>query len=181
MSSVKKPGAWVYCSRLFSVCFTGLVALSYLLFDQQSALAEVNEVVVDIPVYDQSVSVQSLTGDAELIVSDTIDQYFGQNPEFNSIQVVVLASRNGETIPILTTSVSRIQWQQQRDVSVWSRYYNAAYGLLQRRDDPVMVATARSSQSEASSNVIRASQIDRALDQGQLTGAAAQQVLSEID
>ncbi len=96
----------------------------------------------------------------------------------------MVADRNGEYIPILMTRVSRTQWQATPSVSAWTSYFNAAYALLQRHDSQDVVlanAATAASASGYSGSFQTQTQIDRALDEGRLTGPAAQQVLSDLD
>ncbi|MGD1909177.1 MAG: hypothetical protein ACFB0C_24745 [Leptolyngbyaceae cyanobacterium] len=61
---------------------------------------------------------------------------FAQQPEVNQVEVVVLGDRHGEIAPILTTTVTRNQWQSRPEVSHWSRYFTeGTHALLQRHDE----------------------------------------------
>jgi hypothetical protein len=142
--------------------------------------AEAENIVVDMSVYGL---VQS--GDffrrAEAMVSDKITRQFSQNPNLSEIEVVVVGDRHGEIVPILTTSVSRAQWQETPLVSVWTEYYNTSYALLQRHEGQPTETVARTPARATTVAQNPISEIDRAFDEGRLTGAAAQEYLDELD
>jgi hypothetical protein len=169
--------------RFFSTFPLSFLAVSILFFDQPKTWAETERVTVDIPIYSESVLTSDLTSEAESLVESTINQRF-QNPGITAVQVVVVANRNGEYLPILTTTVSRAQWQEKPTVRAWTSYFNASYALLQRHDDQgvVLANAALSANANSYSGPLQSQiQIDRALDEGRLTGPAAQQVLSDLD
>jgi hypothetical protein len=141
--------------------------------------AKAESIVVDMSVYGLVES-----GDffrrAEAMVSDEISRQFSQNPDLSEIEVVVVGDRDGQIAPILTTTVSRTQWQETPSVSVWTEYYNASYALLQRYGQPTETM-ARASNRATRANRMPIAQIDRAFDEGRLTGTAAQEYLDELD
>lgn len=146
----------------------------------QPAHAEMQGLVIEIPVYGQAVP-GSLTAQAELLVSSAIERQFKQNPGLSTIQVVVTGDRNGEIIPILTTTASRAQWQAKPQVKAWTKYYSASYALLQRHEQKTEIAAAPPAQSVAMRTLEDAAQIDAAFDSGRLTGQAAQRYLNDLD
>ncbi|MBD0335555.1 MAG: hypothetical protein ICV62_08700 [Cyanobacteria bacterium Co-bin13] len=138
-----------------------------------------------------SVYGQMLPGDlaiqAELMASDSINRYFSQSASPSEVEVVVVGDRHGEIVPILTTAVSRTQWQENPRVSAWARYYNASHALLQRHEESEETIVARSSGRSGSTSPVsisslgQSAQIDAAFDRGHLTGVAAQPYLSYLD
>lgn len=160
------------------VAVTAACIVWFLGGEYQPAYAETQDVVIDMPVYGQIVY-SDLLSQAKLIVSEIINRQFAQNADFSTIQVVVMGDRNGEIIPILTTKVSRAQWQENPQVSAWTRY-SASYALLQRNEQAETVALAPS-RSANRSNFDRSYQIDEAYDSGRLTGKDAQKYLSALD
>lgn len=145
-----------------------------------SAYAQTESITLDLPV-DGQVTYRNLIAQAELMVSNTINRQFTQNPGLSTIQVVVVGDRHGEVIPVLTTTVSRAQWQENSQVNAWTQYYRASYALLQRheQEERVAVAPARSVSSANIQN--RRSDIYEAYDGGFLTGEVAQDYLSDLD
>lgn len=165
-------------TRQLLIAFTAVCILG---FDgsNRPAQAETQGVVIDIPMYGQTLY-SDLTAQAESLVSNAINDQFGQNPGLSAIQVVVTSDRHGEIIPILTTTVSRAQWQENPQVNAWTRYYSASHALLQRHERVETIAMAPV-RSAASSGLERSFQIDEAFDSGRLSGQSAQEYLSDLD
>ncbi len=159
-----------------TACMAALLNGSY-----RPAYAETESVVIDMPVYGQ-IRYGDLIRQAESLAHDAIGAQFSQNPEISTLQVVVTGDHHGEIIPILTATVSRAQWQENSQVSDWSRYYSSSYALLQRhdQDETVAIAPGRPIPPPASS-LSRSALIDQAFDSGRLTGPAAQEYLNELD
>lgn len=137
---------------------------------------------VYLPLYGQA-EPNDMRLDAESMAADAINSQFAQDPDATSVQVSVLGDRNGEIIPILTITVSRLQWQQSPQISSWARYHNA-YALFQRHDQERIIAAVparpdRWSRSIASQSI--PPQVEAAYDAGTLSGAMAQDYLSELD
>ncbi|MDX2100796.1 MAG: hypothetical protein SFW36_23705 [Leptolyngbyaceae cyanobacterium bins.59] len=134
----------------------------------RSVLAQSEDLVIQMPVYGQ-VTDHNFTTQAELLVSETIQQKFKQNANLSSVRVIVLGDRNGEIIPILTVNVSRTQWQQTPQVRAWGKYNSASYALLQRFQQGVAAVPSNQLPFQ-----IRKSEET-------LTGLEAQASLSSID
>ncbi|MBW4489381.1 MAG: hypothetical protein KME12_16455 [Trichocoleus desertorum ATA4-8-CV12] len=166
-------------TRQLLIAVAAACILGFLNGINQPAHAEAQGVVIDIPVYGQTLY-SDLTTRAESLVSNAINDQFGQNPGLSTIQVVVTGDRHGEIIPILTTTVSRTQWQENPQVNAWTKYYSASQALLQRHEQTEIVAMAPS-RSTTVSGLERAFQIDEAFDSGRLTGQPAQEYLSDLD
>lgn len=176
--SARFSRAWV--GRVLAIISSTAVALALGIGNQLVCAS--GKLVLEIPLYGQ-VPYKDLISQAESLVSGSIDQQFSQHAE-NSVEVVVLGNRNGDIIPILSTTVSREQWQTQPQVRAWTQYY-ASQSLLQRHNTEeaqTIAAAERPSRSPVSSvSTQRRSDIDRAWDDGRLTGTAAQETLSELD
>lgn len=155
---------------------------SFLSGSYQPARAEDERIVIDMPVYGQ-VDHRNLVRQAESLLAEAINRQFSQNASLSTLQVEVMGDRNGEIIPVLTVTVSRAQWQANPQVSAWSRYYNASYALLQRHEaaETVAVAPVGSAGRTADPEIQDRFWIDEAFDSGRLTGATAQDYLSDLD
>ena len=140
-------------------------------------------VLLDMPIYSR-ISSDDLVSQAESMVSQEIDRYFDANPDLTEIEVVVLGSRNGDVIPILTTIVSQAQWRDNPQVSAWTEYYSS-YALLRRHDDtqPTQVAArpSRRSASIASASRDISVQFDQQFDSGRLNGRTVRSYLDLVD
>jgi hypothetical protein len=142
--------------------------------------AEAESIVVDMSVYGQ-VEYGDFFRRAEAIARDEIRRQFSQNPDLADIQVVVVGDRNGEIVPILTTTVSRTQWQDTPRVSVWTKHYHASYMLLQHHQGQPTETVAKTPVRATIGTQRPSPQIDQALDEGRLTGAEAQDYLDELN
>jgi hypothetical protein len=147
----------------------------------QTAYADTEKIVLEIPVYGQISydDYDDLIAQAESWVSQAIVRQFNQSTDFSAIKVVVLGRRNDDIIPILSTTVSRTQWQEKPQVGAWTHYY-ASYALLQHHNlEAERVASSPTTSGINAQN--RAAAIDRAFDEGSLTGKAAQEFLNNLD
>lgn len=161
------------------IAFTTACLLGFFDGSYRPAHAGAQNIVIDIPVYGQT-PYSNLTAQAESLVRNAINRQFGQDTGLLNVQVFVMGDRNGEVIPLLTTSVSRTQWQQNPQVSAWTRYYSVSYALLQRQDQKEIVALAPVGSTSISAQE-RSFLIDKAFDSGHLDGQVAQKYLSDLD
>lgn len=178
--------------------FIVLAACSLIMLkdSHKPAYAETQNIVIEMPVYGQVVS-NNLTAEAESLVSRAINNQFSQAPTLTSVEVVVVIHRNGEVIPFLATTVSRVQWQASSQVQAWTRYYGLSNALLQRHEQETRIATSLPSnpvtpapvvpngtshlESSPQAQIDRAARIDNAFDSGILTGQSAQDLLDGLD
>lgn len=162
-----------------AACLAGIVCIDS--FFKSASASTDGPILVDMPIYSRTSSDDLIRG-AESMVSQTINRHFDINPGLAEIEVVVLGNRNGDVIPVLTTAVSRTQWQENPQVSAWSKYYSA-YALIRRHDrQPTQVATvaSRRSTSYTPSQAV-AVQFERQFDSGQLTGRTIQAYTDLVD
>lgn len=169
-------------SKLLLGCFsmaTCLISTLFLGSFPEPALA--GQIRVDMPIYSRTSS-DDLISQAESMAEQEINQYFNSDPELVEAEVVVLGSRNGDVIPILTTTVSRSQWQENPQASAWSKYYTA-YALLRRHDrqPPTQVAAAPSRRSTSVASRGLSIRFDRQFDSGRLDGRTVQAYADLVD
>ncbi len=172
--------------RMLLGLWLGTIIFLMLFSHQQAILADDdNRIVLEIPVYGQTFSTGSVLSEAESLAGDTISRQFSQDDTLTTVQVLVMASRNGEILPILETIVSRDQWQERADVRSWSSYFQASYALLSRNDDQqatgIVSTGLNQSMASQSNRTLWTAQIDAAIDSGRLSGAQIQGVLDEVD
>ncbi|MFE4108263.1 hypothetical protein [Almyronema epifaneia] len=148
----------------------------------QPVWAETEDIVIDMPV-SGSVLYSTLIEQAEQLASGEVSRQFSQNSDISEVRVVVMGSRYGEIIPILATKVSRSQWQDNPQITVWTDYYSASYTLLQRHDEEIIaLAPARSITANPSvSAPTKQTEIDAAYDEGRLSAEEAQIYLDYLD
>ncbi|ESA34665.1 fha domain-containing protein [Leptolyngbya sp. Heron Island J] len=161
-----------------AACFIGTVSI---IGFSESALANADRpVLLDMPIYSR-LSSDDLVNQAESMVSQEIDLYFGTNPNHAEVEIVVLGNRNGDIIPILTTTVSRTQWQENPQVSAWTEYYSS-YALIRRHDSqPTQVAARPSRRSTTAASRDLSAQFDQQFDSGQLSGRIVRSYLDLVD
>ena len=149
-----------------------------------SALASSEKpILLDMPIYNR-ISNNDLIDRAESMVSQEIERHFDTDASLAEVKIVVLGNRNGDVIPVLTTTVSRTQWQGNPQVSAWTQYYSSAYALLQRHDrqQPAQVAAAPTSRPAARTTSWGiATQFEQQFDAGQVTGRTVQAYADLVD
>ena len=163
-----------------AACLIGTVCVDS--FAKSAFASSDGPLLLNMPIYNRT-STDDLVRQAESMVSQEINQHFDTNPGLADIEVVVLGNRNGDIVPVLTTVVSRIQWQENSDVSAWTEYYGS-HALLQRHDrrepQPVQVATPRRRSTTVASRDISA-QFERQFDSGRLAGRTVQTYVDLVD
>jgi hypothetical protein len=146
---------------------------------QSAAWATTENIILNISLYG-STQQQDLITQAESLVNFEITQQFSQKPDLTDLEITVLSHRNGDVVPILSTRVSRGQWQQTPQVSTWTQYY-AFYPLFARHDQPQSGAPVIASASYPITNELSSTlAVDTAYDEGRLSGAEAQRFLDEL-
>lgn len=146
----------------------------------QPARSESQGIAINMPMYGQIIYGDLIT-EAELLVGSVINDQFAQSADLSTVQVVVMGNRNGEVIPILTTTVSRTQWQKTPQVRAWTEYYINSYALLRRHEVRQVATVAAAPVRSTATNNQEQTSIDIAFDEGRLTGKAAQQYLDDLD
>jgi hypothetical protein len=98
----------------------------------------------------------------------------------STLKISAVINRNGEVVPLFTTTVSRDQWNQSTQISRWTKYHDA-YALLQRHNDnsPKRTVVAAAPRTVARPGFSPA--LDAAFDRGALTGEQIQSTLSRWD
>ena len=166
-------------SLSMAACLAGTLCIGAF-FDSALASSD-GPVLLEMPIYSQTSS-DDLISQAESMVSREIIRNFDSDPSLAEVEVVVLGSRNGDVIPVLTTTVSRTQWQENPQVSAWTKYYSS-YALIRRHDrqSPAQVAAAPSRSSTAVGFRRVPDQFDRRFDAGQLDGRTVQAHVDLVD
>jgi hypothetical protein len=159
---------------------TFISAVSVVSLSRPALASSDGPVLLEMPIYSRTSS-DDLISQAESMVSQEINHYFDTNSDLAEIEVVVLGSRNGDIVPILTTTVSRTQWQENSQVNAWTKYYSA-HALIRRHDvpQPTRVATSPRRSTAVASQGISA-QFDRQFDSGRLDGRTVQAYADLVD
>jgi hypothetical protein len=72
----------------------------------------------------------SLMQEAESLAKRAIAEAFASDRNLTEVTVRVIGERNGQVVPLLTTEVSRRDWERTPQISLWTRYYGSAEILL---------------------------------------------------
>ncbi len=97
-------------------------------------------------------SFPSLIKQAELAAISLIEQEFDGLSKVTEIGITVSGKRNGQEVPILTTKVSRTNWQTQPTIQSWTNYFTKAAILLGFNAPPQAQTNLPKSSVASSSN-----------------------------
>ncbi len=75
-------------------------------------------------------SFNNLMQQAESIAINSINQEFNRLSKVTEVGVIVSCDRNGQVVPILSSKVSRTNWQAQPSIESWTKYFTKAEILL---------------------------------------------------
>ncbi|MEL7038291.1 MAG: hypothetical protein AAFO04_22145 [Cyanobacteria bacterium J06592_8] len=118
------------------------MTLTSLWFWSATAVAEVQERHLTINASSSSYTI--LVKKAETLAKQSIEQAFQENSTLESITIMISGERRGRVAPLLRTRVTRRQWQENKDVSEWTRYFVPSESLLGYNDAPPTPAPSRS-------------------------------------
>lgn len=89
------------------------------------------ELLLEVPIPEQT-SYYEIMSQSEALVAEVINQRFSQSSTLSFVQIAVVGSRHGEILPLMTTTVSRSQWQSDPRVVRWTDYNSVSQSLLTR-------------------------------------------------
>lgn len=165
-------------TSLMKLCVTALLVSFALTAQAPSAHARTEQFTFEVPI-NNPIGHREIIGQVEVETQAEISRQFRQNPEMSTIQMSVLANRNGEVIPVFVTTVSRAEWQQDPQITRWTKYHNS-YALLKRHDlQNQTVAIAPPRQSAIAMGIAPFSRaVDAAFDRG---GLSSQKIQNSLD
>lgn len=79
---------------------------------------------------DENQSFANLIQQAEFTAINFINQEFKSGSKVTKIGITVSGERNGQEVPLLSTKVSRVNWQAQPKIRSWTNYFVKAAVLL---------------------------------------------------
>lgn len=79
---------------------------------------------------DGNESFETLLQQAEDLVKTSIEQEFAENPNATEISITVLGETQGQIVPLLRSTVSRSQWQNNSRMARWTKYFVSSSGVL---------------------------------------------------
>ena len=72
----------------------------------------------------------TLMQQAESTAINLIDKEFNRVSKITEVGIIVSCDRNGQVVPILSSRVSRTDWQAQPTIASWTKYFTKAEILL---------------------------------------------------
>ncbi len=79
---------------------------------------------------DENRSFTNLIQQAELTATNLINQEFERKLKVTEVGIIVSGERNGQEVPLLSTKVSRANWQAEPKIQSWTNYFTKAAILL---------------------------------------------------
>ncbi len=73
---------------------------------------------------------ETLLQQAEDLVKTSIEQEFAENPNATEVSITVLGETQGQIVPLLRSTVSRSQWQNNSRMARWTKYFVSSSGVL---------------------------------------------------
>lgn len=157
-----------------------LIIMGSLVLQVPAAQAKTEEMVVEVSI-ERPLEYHDLLNLSELSIQTEISQRFQQDLSLSTLRVSALVNRNGEVVPLFTTTVSREQWSQSPRIALWTKYHDA-YALLQRHSSNSSERTVVASAPMSPATRLGFSPaLDAAFDRGALTGEQIQSTLSRWD
>lgn len=87
---------------------------------------------------------ETLMQQAESVAGNLIQQAFAESPNTTEVSITIVGEHNGQQVPLLSSNVSRSNWQIKPNVQAWSRYFGTAESLLGFVKPQQVAATAAS-------------------------------------
>lgn len=72
----------------------------------------------------------NLMQQAETLAINSITQEFAQLSTVTEVAVTIIGERNGQEVPVLFSKVSRLSWQTEPNIQMWTKYFTKAAVLL---------------------------------------------------
>lgn len=167
-------------ARLLSLASAALIIAGSFIAQVPAARASAEEMVLEVAI-ENPLEYRDLLRWSERSVQAEISQRFQKDLSLSTLKISALINRNGEVMPLFTTTVSRDQWNQSPQIAQWTKYHDA-YALLQRHNNhsPRRTVVA-SAPREAVASPAPLSGLEAAFDAGALTGEQIQSTMSRWD
>lgn len=73
---------------------------------------------------------ETLVRQAEAVAAENIQKTFAENASVTEVSVMIVGEHQGQQVPLLSSSVSRANWEANPTVQAWTRYFGSAEVLL---------------------------------------------------
>lgn len=120
----------LYSRILSTIIFT----LANLLISTIMVLASAKNITLSIDSNENNYY-NILVKNAEDLAKKTINQEFDNNPEITSFTITILGERKGQIVPVIRSTVSRAEWQNNPNIDNFTRYFADAKLLLKFEDE----------------------------------------------
>ncbi len=70
-----------------------------------------------------------LMRDAERVARDAVERAFA-NPNVTEVELQIVGDRNGEQVPLLSTRMTRSDWQNYPNIQLWTQYFGTVPSVL---------------------------------------------------
>lgn len=126
--------------------------IAVLLLSNLPALSETKIINIRIKTAENQ-NFANLMRQAESIATESIKREFNRLSTVREIGVTISGERNGQEVPLLSTKVSRSNWQAQPKIQSWTNYFTKAAILLGFNQLPKVRPNAPNSSLNLSSNI----------------------------
>lgn len=134
-----------------------IVSLGTVLVSSMTVPVSAQTQPIELRLNSQNQNFQTLLKQAEVAAKESIEQTFSENPKLTEVSLTVSAEHNGAVVPLLSTTVSRANWQRKPTIQAWSQYFTASEVLLGFRTTQPTTST-----SVTNFNPVAASMSDKA-------------------
>ncbi|UBF28218.1 hypothetical protein K9N68_10230 [Kovacikia minuta CCNUW1] len=115
------------CSRFVSIFMLSITSLILLSLPVLAETKQIRSVIT--PTKEQTYL--QMMRQAESLATRLVDRAFAENATITSVSVVILGERNGQEIPLLSSTVSRDNWKRISRIQPWSKYFgNSSIALM---------------------------------------------------
>jgi hypothetical protein len=84
----------------------------------------------------------ALMQQAEVLATRLIEEAFAESPSITEVSVRILGERNGQQAPLVSSKVSRSDWQKQHSIQRWTKYFGSSAMLLGFSKPPTQQSTS---------------------------------------
>ena len=120
-----------FCYR---VIWSLIFILASLLINKSTVLASTKNTIILIESNGNN-SYNMLVQNAENLAQNRINQEFDNNPEITEISLTILGERRSQIVPVLRSTVSRREWENNPKIDNFTRYFADAKFLLRFEDN----------------------------------------------
>ena len=118
----------------YRIIWSLILILASLLINKSTVLASTKNTIILIESNGNN-SYNMLVQNAENLAQNRINQEFDNNPEITEISLTILGERRSQIVPVLRSTVSRREWENNPNIDNFTRYFADAKLLLKFEDE----------------------------------------------